>query len=234
MGLESDNDEKRRITQLRDEIHRHNYKYYVLNKPEISDAEYDNLMEELQYLETRHPELVTPESPTQRVGAPPANEYKKVQHVKPMLSLDTAKQPEVYAFDKRIKKELNIKNLDYVVEPKLDGLSVELIYEKGIYARGATRGDGIEGENITENIRTIRSVPLILRSINGKQQPQRLVVRGEVIMNIKDFERLNKELMTLGKDTLANPRNAAAGSLRRLDSRETAQRPLDIFFYEII
>lgn len=235
MGLTENMEEvQKRITQLRIEIQHHNYSYYVLNKPEISDAEYDSLMEELQHLEKRYPELITSDSPTQRVGASPAKEFKKVRHVKPMLSLDTAKLEEIYAFDKRVKKEVNAGVVNYVVEPKLDGLSVELIYEEGKYVRGATRGDGVEGEDVTENIRTIRSVPLFLREIDGKSLPQRLVVRGEVIMNIKDFEQFNKDLMAFGKEVLANPRNAAAGSLRRLNPKETAQRPLDVFFYEII
>ncbi|RLF58180.1 MAG: DNA ligase (NAD(+)) LigA, partial [Thermoplasmata archaeon] len=223
---------KKRIEHLRSEIRRHNYLYYVLNKPEISDAEYDRLMEELRHLEEMFPDLITPDSPTQRVGAPPAKEFKKVRHVRPMLSLDTAKREEVIAFDRRVKKELGVDSVDYVVEPKLDGLSVELVYENGRYVRGATRGDGVEGEDITENIRTIKAVPLVLR--HGREVPDMLVVRGEVIMNIRDFEEFNKELLERGEEPLANPRNAAAGALRRLDPKETAERPLDIFFYEIM
>ena len=223
---------KKRIEHLRSEIRRHNYLYYVLNKPEISDAEYDRLMEELRHLEEMFPDLITPDSPTQRVGAPPAKEFKKVRHVRPMLSLDTAKREEVIAFDRRVKKELGVDSVDYVVEPKLDGLSVELVYENGRYVRGATRGDGVEGEDITENIRTIKAVPLVLR--HGREVPDMLVVRGEVIMNIRDFEEFNKELLERGEEPLANPRNAAAGALRRLDPKETAERPPDIFFYEIM
>ncbi|HDN51371.1 MAG TPA: NAD-dependent DNA ligase LigA, partial [Thermoplasmatales archaeon] len=215
---------KKRIEHLRSEIRRHNYLYYVLNKPEISDAEYDRLMEELRHLEEMFPDLITPDSPTQRVGAPPAKEFKKVRHVRPMLSLDTAKREEVIAFDRRVKKELGVDSVDYVVEPKLDGLSVELVYENGRYVRGATRGDGVEGEDITENIRTIKAVPLVLR--HGREVPDMLVVRGEVIMNIRDFEEFNKELLERGEEPLANPRNAAAGALRRLDPKETAERPL--------
>ncbi len=225
---------KKRIEWLRKEIWRHNYLYYVLNKPEISDEEYDKLMDELRKLEEKFPEFITPDSPTQRVGAPPAKEFKVVRHIRPMLSLDTARdEEEIKAFDKRIKRELGIESVEYVVEPKLDGLSVELIYENGKYVRGATRGDGIEGEDVTENIRTIRAVPLVLREDEIKI-PKKLAVRGEVIMHIKDFEEFNKELIQKGEEPLANPRNAAAGSLRRLDPRETAQRPLDIFFYEIM
>ena len=225
---------RKRIEWLRKEIRRHNYLYYVLNKPEISDAEYDTLMEELRQLEEKFPEFITPDSPTQRVGAPPSKEFKNVRHVKPMLSLDTVKnEEEMLAFDKRVRKELGVKCVEYVAEPKLDGLSVELIYENGIYIRGSTRGDGIEGEDVTENIKTIRAVPLVLRS-DEIEVPKMLAVRGEVIMHIKDFEEYNKELIERGQEPMANPRNAAAGSLRRLDPRETAERPLDIFFYEIM
>ena len=224
----------KRIEWLRKEINRHNYLYYVLNKPEISDEEYDKLMQELIALEREYPDLITPDSPTQRVGAPPAEEFKSVTHVKPMLSLDTANDvEEIIAFDKRIKKELGVERIEYTAEPKMDGLSVELIYENGRYVRGSTRGDGINGEDVTENIRTIRAVPLVLREEEIKP-PSFLAVRGEVIMHIKDFEEFNKELIEKGEEPMANPRNAAAGSLRRLDPRETAARPLDIFFYEIM
>lgn len=224
---------KKRIEWLRKEIRRHDYLYYVLNKPEISDAEYDKLMRELQELEEMYPELITPDSPTQRVGAPPAEEFKTVTHLKPMLSLDNAfKEEEMRRFDERIRRELGKEKVSYVAEPKLDGLSVELVYENGIFVRGSTRGDGINGEDVTENLKTIRAVPLRLREANGI--PSRLAVRGEVIMHIKDFEELNKKLIERGEEPLANPRNAAAGSLRRLDPRETAERPLDIFFYEIM
>ncbi len=234
MGELTREEARKRIEWLRREIRRHNYLYYVLNKPEISDAEYDALMEELRQLEEKFPEFITPDSPTQRVGAPPSKEFKNVRHVKPMLSLDTVKNDEeMRAFDKRVKKELGVESVEYVAEPKLDGLSVELIYEDGKYVRGATRGDGIEGEDVTENIKTIRAVPLVLRK-EEMDVPKMLAVRGEVIMHIKDFEEYNKELIERGEEPMANPRNAAAGSLRRLDPRETAERPLDIFFYEIM
>ncbi|RLF37943.1 MAG: DNA ligase (NAD(+)) LigA [Thermoplasmata archaeon] len=224
---------KKRIEWLRKEIRRHDYLYYVLNKPEISDAEYDKLMRELQELEEMYPDLITPDSPTQRVGAPPAKEFKTVTHLKPMLSLDNAfKEEEMRKFDERIRRELGKEKISYVAEPKLDGLSVELVYENGIFVRGSTRGDGINGEDVTENLKTIRAVPLRLREANGV--PSRLAVRGEVIMHIKDFEELNKKLIERGEEPLANPRNAAAGSLRRLDPKETAERPLDIFFYEVM
>ncbi len=225
---------EKRIEELRKEIRRHNYLYYVLNKPEISDAEYDRLMNELKELESKFPELITPDSPTQRVGAEPAEQFETVRHVKPMLSLDTAmEEKEIKKFDERVKRELGVSEVEYVAEPKLDGLSVELIYDHGKLVRGSTRGDGINGENVTENIKTIRAVPLVLRSSEEKI-PDMLAVRGEVIMHINDFEELNKKLIERGEQPMANPRNAAAGSLRRLDPRETAERPLDIFFYEIL
>jgi len=224
---------KRRIEELRKLIRHHDYLYYVLNKPEISDAEYDKLMLELRKLEEAYPDLVTPDSPTQRVGGFPAEEFKTVTHMKPMLSLDSAfTEEEIKKFDERIKRELGDESIEYVAEPKLDGLSVELVYENGVFVRGSTRGDGINGEDVTENLKTIRAVPLRLRE--SKTIPTRLAVRGEVIMHINDFERLNKQLIERGEEPLANPRNAAAGSLRRLDPRETAERPLDIFFYEIL
>ena len=225
---------KKRIEELRKIIRHHDYLYYVLNKPEISDAEYDKLMQELKKLEEMYPEFITPDSPTQRVGAPPAEEFKTVPHLKPMLSLDNAfNEEEMRRFDERIRKELGKENVAYIAEPKLDGLSVELVYENGIFTRGSTRGDGYNGEDVTENLKTIRAVPLRLRE--GKYPvPRLLAVRGEVIMHIHDFEELNKKLIEKGEEPLANPRNAAAGSLRRLDPRETAERPLDIFFYEVM
>ena len=225
---------KKRIEELRKLIRHHDYLYYVLNKPEISDAEYDKLMRELQQLEEMYPEFITPDSPTQRVGAPPAEEFKTVAHLKPMLSLDNAfNEEEMRKFDERIKRELGKEDVIYTAEPKLDGLSVELVYENGVFVRGSTRGDGYNGEDVTENLKTIRAVPLRLRE--GKYGiPRLLAVRGEVIMHIHDFEELNKKLIERGEEPLANPRNAAAGSLRRLDPKETAERPLDIFFYEIM
>ncbi len=225
---------EKRIEELRKLIRHHNYLYYVLNKPEISDAQYDKLMNELKELESKFPELITPDSPTQRVGAPPAEQFETVKHVRPMLSLDTAmEKEEIKKFDERVKRELGISDVEYVAEPKLDGLSVELIYEHGKLVRSSTRGDGINGENVTENIKTIRAVPLVLRG-DEIPVPDVLAVRGEVIMHIDDFEELNKKLIEKGEQPMANPRNGAAGSLRRLDPRETAERPLDIFFYEIM
>jgi len=225
---------KKRMDELRNLIRHHNYLYYVLNKPEISDAEYDRMMNELRKLERQFPELITPDSPTQRVGAAPAGQFEAVRHIRPMLSLDTAMTgEEIKKFDERVKRETGVNNIEYVAEPKLDGLSVELIYENGKLVRGSTRGDGINGEDVTENIKTIRAVPLVLRSTEEKI-PTMLAVRGEVIMHIYDFEELNKKFIEKGEQPMANPRNAAAGSLRRLDPRETAERPLDIFFYEIL
>jgi len=224
---------KKRIEELRKLIRHHDYLYYVLNKPEISDAEYDKLMLELKELEEKYPEFITPDSPTQRVGGFPAEEFKTVTHTKPMLSLDSAfTEEDIRRFDERVKRELGVESVEYVAEPKLDGLSVELVYENGVFVRGSTRGDGVNGEDVTENLKTIRAVPLRLRE--GRGVPSLLAVRGEVIMHIDDFEELNKQLIERGEEPLANPRNAAAGSLRRLDPRETAERPLDIFFYEIL
>ncbi len=222
-----------KIKELRKKIRRHNYLYYVKNKPKISDEEYDKLVKKLKELEKENPELVTSDSPTQRVGAEPAEEFEEAKHVKPMLSLDTADRKGISKFDERNKKNLKKEEIDYVLEPKIDGLSVELIYEDGVYKRGSTRGNGQVGENVTENIKTIKAVPLKLLSEN-KKIPKRLAVRGEVIMFIEDFKKYNKKIIEEGKKPMANPRNAAAGSLRRLNPKETAERPLSIFFYEIM
>ncbi|MEF8848354.1 MAG: NAD-dependent DNA ligase LigA [Candidatus Thermoplasmatota archaeon] len=230
----SKNEAEKRIEDLREEIRYHNYQYYVLNEPEISDAEYDKLMEELKSLEGKFPDLITADSPTQRVGAKPAEEFETVDHVKSMLSLDTADVDEVRDFDERIKRELDVDEVDYVVEPKLDGLSLEIIYENGVYSRGATRGDGNRGEDISENVKTIRAVPLRLHKDDDVSIPEMLAVRAEGIMHIDAFEEFNKKLIEKGENPMANPRNAAAGSLRRLDPKETAERPLDVFFYEIM
>ncbi|MFQ6084412.1 MAG: NAD-dependent DNA ligase LigA [Candidatus Aminicenantia bacterium] len=225
---------QKRIEELRKEINHHNYLYYVLDKPEISDAEYDQLMEELKSLEEQFPELITPDSPTQKIGAPPREEFGKVRHLAPMLSLDSSlKEKEIEDFDRRVKRELSVDAIEYVVEPKFDGLSVELVYENGLYVRGSTRGDGYEGEDVTENLKTVRPVPLRLRE--GKRKvPESLAVRAEVVMKVKDFEKLNEEMVVKGESPFANPRNAASGSLRQLDSKITAQRKLDIFFYDIL
>ena len=222
---------RRRIEELRELIRYHNYRYYVLDSPEISDAEYDRLFRELQELEEKFPEFVTPDSPTQRVGAQPAEEFGTVPHTIPMLSLDNAMdEEEVREFDERVKKFLGTdEDIEYVAEPKLDGLGVELVYERGKLVVGSTRGDGFVGEDVTQNLRTIRAVPLVLLG----DPPERLEVRGEVIMHIEDFRELNRRRAEEGEPPFANPRNAAAGSVRQLDPRITASRPLDIFFYGV-
>jgi DNA ligase (NAD+) len=223
-----------RVAELRREIEYHNYRYYVLDDPEISDGEYDALMQELEGLEEEHPDLKSPNSPTQRVGAPPLEEFGTVAHTIPMLSLANAMEQEaVVEFDQRIKRFLKTDaEIQYVAEPKLDGIAVELIYENGEFTVGSTRGDGYTGEEITQNLRTIKTIPLHL--IERKMPPpESLEVRGEVFMEVKDFEELNKEREEKGEPLFANPRNAAAGSLRQLDSSITVQRPLKIFCYGV-
>jgi len=216
---------------LRQEIRRHDYLYYVKDRPEISDGEYDRLFKDLSDLETTYPDLVTSDSPTQRVGAPPLAELGKVRHERPMLSLDSIVDPaDVLAFDQRMKRELETEQVEYTVEPKFDGLSVELVYEQGRLVRGSTRGDGTMGEDVTVNLRTIRSLPLHLR--NGSSPPAHLAVRGEVYMKLEDFHALNRTITERGEEAFANPRNAAAGSLRQLDSSITAARPLVVTCYE--
>lgn len=225
---------RRRVEELRSEIRHHDYLYYVLDRPEISDEEYDRLFAELKALEEAHPELVTPDSPTRRVAGEPLPSFPEVRHLAPMLSLDSVTDPEeVRRFDERIRKELGRDRVAYVVEPKLDGLSLEIVYEGGILAWASTRGDGERGEGVTENVRTIRSVPLRLRE-RARRAPDLLAARGEALMRIEDFQRLNRELEREGKPGFANPRNAAAGSIRQLDPRITARRPLHVFFYDLL
>ena len=222
-----------RLNALRDEIRHHDYLYYVKDHPDISDSQYDRLFRELIELEQAHPELVTPDSPSQRVGASPLQELLKVPHEQPMLSLDSIiEQNEVLTFDQRMKRELETLSVEYSVEPKFDGLSIELVYDHGIFTRGATRGDGTTGEDVTVNLRTIRSLPLQLQSQSGF--PDHLVVRGEVYMRLDDFQTLNRRITERGGDAFANPRNAASGSLRQLDSTITATRPLVVTCYEIM
>lgn len=218
------------IQQLRQEIDTHNYLYYVKDSPRITDAEYDRLFRRLQELEAQYPETVTPDSPTQRVGAAPLSEFAQVRHEVPMLSLTNAfNDEEITAFDRRVRERLETdERIEYSAEPKLDGLAVSLLYEGGRLVRGATRGDGTTGEDITQNIRTVKSVPLHL---HGKGYPGLLEVRGEVFMSRRGFQEMNRKAREQGEKEFANPRNAAAGSLRQLDSRITAQRPLEIFFY---
>jgi DNA ligase (NAD+) len=222
-----------RIYALREKINHHNYLYYILDQPEISDAEYDRLFDELSNLEKAHPELITPDSPTQRVGAPPLEEFNTVKHSLPMLSLNKATtESEFLDFHRRVLdlSAAGEKNIRYTVEPKFDGLAVEVIYSDGLFSLGSTRGDGIVGEDVTLNLRTVKSVPLRLI---GKKVPNRIEVRGEVIMNKEDFARLNKERQKSGEPLFANPRNAAAGSVRQLDSRITNTRPLTMFAHGI-
>ncbi len=225
---------RKRVEKLREEIEYHNYRYYILDQPEISDAQYDRLMRELEKLEEQYPELRTPNSPTQRVGAPPLEEFEIVRHTIPMLSLANAfDETEAREFDKRVKKFLGTSSdIEYVTEPKLDGLAVELVYERGQFVVGSTRGDGVNGENITQNLRTIKTIPLqlIRKEISV---PERLEVRGEVIMQLKKFRELNRKREEMGEPLFANPRNAAAGSVRQLDSKITAERPLEIYCYGI-
>jgi DNA ligase (NAD+) len=224
---------EQRIADLRRQIRRHDHLYYTKDRPEISDAEYDRLFRELVDLETAHPDLVTGDSPTQRVGAPPLEELSKVSHEKPMLSLDSiTDQDDVRAFDARMKRELETDQIVYTAEPKFDGLSVELVYDRGAFVRGATRGDGMVGEDVTINLRTIRALPLQLDP--QPSLPAHLVVRGEVYMRLDEFQVLNRRMTERGEEAFANPRNAAAGSLRQLDSRITASRPLTLTCYDIM
>ena len=221
-----------RAAWLRGEIERHNHAYYVLDAPTIPDAEYDKLFRELQDLEQQYPGLLTADSPTQRVGAPPLREFQPHAHGVPMLSLNNAFEPEeVEAFDKRVRDGLEtIAAIDYAVEPKFDGLAISLTYENGIFSRGATRGDGVTGEEVTPNLRTLRDIPLRLQ---GEGWPKLIEIRGEVLMFKADFAELNTRQRERGDKEFANPRNAAAGSLRQLDSRITAGRPLSFFAYGV-
>jgi len=224
---------RRRIEKLREEIRKHDYYYYVLNQPIISDAEYDRLFRELQELEEKYPQFITPDSPTQRVGAPPAEEFRPVRHVVPMLSLQNCfTEEEFLDWDRRVRRLLGGEKPVYVCEPKLDGLSVELVYEDGVFTVGSTRGDGYVGEDVTRNLRTIRQLPLKLLPAGGTV-PRFIEVRGEVYMEKEAFRRLNEERAQTGEPLFANPRNAAAGSLRQLDPGVTAGRPLKLFCYAL-
>ena len=220
-----------RIEELRERLNFHNYRYYVLDSPEASDAQYDDLMRELRAIEAEHPELVTPDSPTQRVGAAPADGFEQVTHSRQMFSLSNAfDDDEFLAWHKRVSDLLEGEAFDLVCELKYDGLAVALTYEEGVFVRGATRGNGMVGEDVTLNLRTIKSIPLRLLS---DDVPQRLEVRGEVYFPKSLFARFNEERAARGEQTYANPRNTAAGSLRQLDPRNTAERPLDIFIYSL-
>jgi len=221
---------KLRVEELRAIIAHHDYRYYVLDSPEISDSEYDELMRELRQLEERYPQFITPDSPTQRVSGQPVEAFGIVEHRLPLLSLANAfSGEELRAWHRRAANLAEREDFALVCEPKMDGLAVALVYENGSLVQGATRGDGTRGENITENLRTIRTIPLTV----GKDAPVRFEVRGEVHMNKRGFERLNEERAREGQPLFANPRNAAAGSVRQLDPRVTARRPLDIFIYAL-
>jgi len=221
----------RRAAALRERIHHHNYRYYALDDPEISDAEFDALMRELQDMEAQYPALVTPDSPTQRVGSASLAAFGEIRHELPMLSLDNAfSEDEVREFDRRAREGLKVTTVHYSAEPKLDGLAISLLYEDGVLMRAATRGDGYTGEDVTQNVRTIHSVPLRLV---GTHPPRRLEVRGEVYMPKRGFAELNRRQEERGEKIFANPRNAAAGSLRQLDPRITASRPLDMYCYGV-
>lgn len=221
----------RRAAALREQLDHHNYRYYVLDAPEIPDAEFDKLFRELQALEQQYPALVTADSPTQRVGAAPSAAFGEVRHELAMLSLDNAfSEADVMDFDRRVREGLKVDGVDYAAEPKLDGLAVSLLYEDGVLTRAATRGDGYTGEDVTQNVRTIHSVPLRLV---GKHHPRRIEVRGEVYMPKQGFHALNKRQEEKGEKIFANPRNAAAGSLRQLDPRITAARPLQMCCYGV-
>jgi DNA ligase (NAD+) len=232
--MAASSDTAKEVESLRDQIRHHNYRYHVLDDPEIPDAEYDRLVRALQALEAEHPDLVTPDSPTQRVGDQPIAAFGTVEHRLPMLSLDNAfSEDELRDFNRRVLDRLDIDggdSLDYAAEPKLDGAAVSLLYVDGVLERAATRGDGTRGEDITHNIRTIDSVPLRLI---GQGYPGTMEVRGEVFMPKAGFEAYNEKARAAGEKTFVNPRNAAAGSLRQLDPKLTAERPLDIYVYSV-
>ena len=222
---------KQRIDSLREEINAHNYSYYVLDNPEIPDSEYDRLLRELNDIEKKHPELITSDSPTQRVGATPLDSFSEVKHEVPMLSLGNAfSDQDISDFDKRIREGVEQADIEYAAEPKLDGLAISLLYENGVLVRAATRGDGRTGEDVTLNIRTIDAIPLKLR---GKDFPPLIEIRGEVVMPKAGFEKLNRQQLEKGEKPFVNPRNAAAGSLRQLDPQITATRPLSFYSYGV-
>ena len=231
-GASSSSAPEDKIQELRDQINHHNYLYYVLDEPSLPDAEYDRLMRELQALESDHPELVTSDSPTQRVGGAPLSGFTEVQHERPMLSLDNAMNAEEFAaFDQRVRDRLkSSEEIEYACEPKLDGLAISLLYIDGLLERAATRGDGETGEDVTQNVRTIKNIPLRLI---GEDVPERIEIRGEVYMPKGGFEAYNERALEQGEKVFANPRNAAAGSLRQLDSSITAKRPLEFCAYSL-
>ncbi len=225
----------REMEALREEIRYHDKLYYVDNTPEISDAEYDALVQRLRELEAEHPELITPDSPTQRVGFAPSDDFETIEHTVPMLSLAKAQdEEELRAFDRRVKEESGIENeIEYVFEPKFDGLAVEVVYEDGVFTLGSTRGDGVHGEDVTPNLKMVSAIPLKLLKQEDEDFPKRLEARGEVYMSREDFAVLNQERAQHGEFLFANPRNAAAGSVRQNDPAITAKRRLNVFFYGV-
>ncbi len=221
---------RERVTELREQIHYHNYRYYRLNDPEISDATYDELYQELQRLEEEYPQLISPDSPTQRVGAEPLEPFTSVSHHRPMLSLESSDEPSILEdFHRRVLEAAEETGADYLIQPKVDGVSVELTYENRRLSRAATRGDGFTGEDITLNIRAISSIPKTLSPL----APALVVVRGEIFMPVESFRKLNEQLLTEDMKPFANPRNATSGSLRQLDPAITASRPLELFPFEL-
>src|SRR6266545_3284346 len=235
MATRTQKDVRQRLDELRETVNHHLYRYHVLDEPEISDAEFDRLFEQLQALEAEHPDLITPDSPTQRVGAAPSERFQKVQHISPMGSLEKVTDDEgLLKWADDVRKRLDSDEpVAYVIEPKIDGSAVSLVYEGGTLVRGATRGDGFTGEDVTQNLRTIKSIPLTMRLAEGEQAPLQFEVRGEVYLPISAFNRLNERLAAEGKKTAPNPRNAAAGSLRQLNPQITAARDLSIWAYGI-
>ncbi len=222
------------VERLRKIIRDHDYQYFVLDNPLVSDIEYDQLKRQLETLEEQFPDLQSPDSPTQRVGGQPSEAFESAAHRAPMLSLSNAfDEAEVAEFDERLQRLLETEQIEYSIEPKFDGLSIELVYEQGSLTQGITRGDGQVGEEVTSNVRTIQNVPLTLRVPEGKTAPERLEVRGEVYIDLKDFDQLNQKRSDAEEPTFANPRNAAAGSLRQLDPRITAERPLKFTGYDV-
>ena len=224
-----------KVEDLRKALHHHNHRYYVLDDPEISDAGYDRMMQELIRLEETYPQLTRPDSPSVRVGAPPLTRFETISHSVPMLSLDNGfNDAEILDFDNRVKRNLSTADdIIYTAEPKMDGVAVELVYENGKLTAASTRGDGVTGELITANVKTIRAVPLLMQTSGLAGEPSHLEVRGEVFIGIEAFHKYNQERLDQGLPSFANPRNAAAGSLRQLDSKITAGRPLDVFFYGV-
>src|SRR5215212_9666766 len=229
MATRTQKDVQKRLDELREQVEHHLHRYHVLDEPEISDAEYDRLFDELKALEEEHPDLIISSSPTQRVGAPPSERFQKVQHLTPMGSLEKVTTDEgLWKWAEDVRKRLDSDEpVAYVIEPKIDGSAISLVYEHGQLVRGATRGDGQRGEEVTVNLRTIRSIPLTLRG----EAPPLLEVRGEVYFPLSGFRRFNEEQVAAVKAPAPNPRNAAAGSLRQLDSRITAARPLSVWIY---